>query len=408
MRYIGNKTKLLRFIGSVLDTLDLRGGTAADPFAGTASVAQYLKSRGFATVSSDIMTYSYAFQRAYVELDSIPGFVHVLEMDAELARTAQRADFRTLVASRFRNQEDLFAAPASRTDGLHQILVYLDSFLDPATSFVSREFSASELERDTNGARMFFTLANGRRIDAIRIKLQDWRSAELLSEDEYYLLLSCLIEAADSVANTTGVYAAFVKSWQGNALKPLRLSEPQLVVDTRLNCRANQVDANEFVRRLGYVDVVYLDPPYNTRQYSSYYHVPELLARGWLEGEPTLRGKTGLIPDADLKSKWSVAGECVAAFRDLISNINARFVLLSYNNEGIIPPEAVEEVFSEYGQSGTFNKYAVDYARYRSDRDHEQRVYKADVVTEFVYALEMKRATPRTTLTRVPDHAVGD
>ena len=391
MRYIGNKTKLLRFIGSVLDDLDLRAGTAADPFAGTASVAQYLKSRGFATVSSDIMTYSYALQRTYVQLDSIPAFSHVLEMDPEVSKIARRSDFRALVTSRFHTQEDLFAAPASRTDGLHQILVYLDSYLDPITSFVSREFSAPEHERDTDGGRMFFTLANGRRIDAIRTKLHDWQGAKLLTEDEFYLLLTCLIEAADGVANTTGVYAAFVKSWQSNALKPLRLSEPYLEVDTGLDCCAHQLDANQFVRQLGPVDLVYLDPPYNTRQYSSYYHIPELLARGWFESEPTLRGKTELLPDADRKSKWSVAGECVAAFRDLISNVDARFVLLSYNNEGIIPPEAVEDAFAEFGESGTFNKYTVDYARYRSDRDHEQRVYKADVVTEFVYAVAMKR-----------------
>jgi adenine-specific DNA-methyltransferase len=139
-----------------------------------------------------------------------------------------------------------------------------------------------------------------------------------------------------------------------------------------------------------FADVIYLDPPYNTRQYSSYYHVPELLARGWFDGEPELRGKTGLIPDADRKSKWSIAGECVGAFRDLIANVNARYVLLSYNNEGIIPPGAVAEVFGEFGKAGTFKKHALDYSRYRSDRDHEQRVYKSDIVTEFVYTVELR------------------
>jgi adenine-specific DNA-methyltransferase len=254
---------------------------------------------------------------------------------------------------------------------------------------------------------MFFTIVNGQRIDAVRIKLNEWQRSGLLSADEYYLLLSCLIEAADNVANTTGVYAAFVKSWQGNALRPLHLTKPELVVHSGLHCEAHQLDANEFVRQLGYVDVVYLDPPYNTRQYSSYYHVPELLAQGWFEGEPVLRGKTGLIPDTDKKSKWSVAGECVAAFRDLITNVNARFVMLSYNNEGIIPPEAVEEVFSEFGKPGTFHKHAVDYARYRSDRDHEQRVYKSDVVTEFVYTMEMNPSPRRRTTNSWSDNIAG-
>lgn len=240
---------------------------------------------------------------------------------------------------------------------------------------------------------MFFTIENGRRIDSVRTKLEQWRIADMVSDDEYYLLLACLIEAADSVANTTGVYAAFVKSWQSNALKPLRLADPELVVDTGLRCTASQQDANDFGRTLGFIDVLYLDPPYNTRQYSSYYHVPELLARGWFEQEPTLRGKTGLIPDDDKKSRWSIPEDCVDAFRDLIRNARARHVLLSYNSEGIIPPEAVEDVFAEFGRPGTFCKHSVDYARYRSDRDHEQRVYKANAVTEFLYTVELTAAS---------------
>lgn len=389
MRYIGNKRKLLGFIGSVLDTLPVNGGTAADPFAGTASVAQYLKSRRFATASSDIMTYSYVLQRAYVQLDFIPGFQDVLRADVDLAAVARRPDFRALTEARFHKQQDLFAPWSTREDALHKVLTYLDSFLDPLTGFVTRNFSAATTGSDTSSDRMFFTVDNGSRIDAVRTKLHEWRVAELLSDDEFYLLLACLIEAADNVANTTGVYAAFVKTWQRNALRRLRLAAPEFVVDTGLNCTANQQDATEFIGRLGYVDVLYLDPPYNNRQYSSYYHVPELLARGWFDEEPVLRGKTGLIYDADKKSKWSVAGECVAAFRELIRNACARYVLLSYSNEGIIPPEAVEEVFVEFGKAGTFRKHVVDYARYRSDRDHEQRVYKGDVVTEFVYVVEL-------------------
>jgi len=389
MRYIGNKTKLLPFIGTVLDRLGLANGRAADPFAGTASVAQYLKSRGFATDSSDIMTYSYAFQRAYVQLDCVPAFSRVLREDRDLAAARRRQDFQASVASRFHNQTDLFTgASDAKADGLRDVLVYLDSYLPAVTSFITREYSADAAAPD-EVARMFFTAANGSRIDAIRTRLHEWLVGELLSEDEYYLLLACLLEAADAVANTTGVYAAFVKSWQGNALKPLRLADPELVTNTGLACHAHIQDANRFIRQLGQVDVAYLDPPYNTRQYSSYYHVPELIALGWFDDEPQLRGKTGLIPDEDKKSPWSVASECVAAFRDLIANLEATYVLLSYNSEGIIPAEAVESVFEEFGRPNTFRRFAVDYARYRSDKDHEQRKYKADRVTEYVFAVEL-------------------
>jgi adenine-specific DNA-methyltransferase len=391
MRYIGNKTKLLRFIGSVLDRIGARGSTAADPFAGTASVAQFLKKRGYATISSDLMTYSYVFQRAYVELDRLPDFSTVRSADRDLAALANRDDFRALVGNRFGSQQDLFGKANDDATGLHHLLVYLDTYLHAYSSLITREYSTPQ-DADVGGdGRMYFTAANGQRIDAIRTKLHEWREEGLLSPDEYYLLLACLLEAADSVANTTGVYAAFVKSWQGNAKRPLRMQEPELALGTRLPCKAYQMDANEFVQGMDCVDVLYLDPPYNTRQYSAYYHVPELIAKGWFEAVPELRGKTGLIPDADKKSRWSVAGECEAVFADLIRNANARYIVLSYNNEGIISPETVDQLFREVGREGTIAKHAVEYTRYRSDRDHEQRSYKTDVVTEFIYTVETGR-----------------
>lgn len=335
MRYIGNKTKLLDFIGSVIDRLGIKPGRAADPFAGTASVARYLKSRGFATDCCDIMSYSYAFQRAYVELDAVPTFERVLKEDPDLAAVARRQDFQEAVASRFGEQRDLFLrSRAGPLAALGRILVYLDTFLPPLSSFVTREYSAED-DAETEGAagdgakgtdnvgskscaRRFFTTSNAARIDAIRTRLHEWRTQDLLTADEFYLLLSCLVEAADRVANTTGIYAAFVKSWQPNALKPLRLQVPELTTDTGLRCRATQQDANTFVRTLGPVDLVYLDPPYNTRQYVSYYHVPELIVEGWFDRQPAVRGKTGLLPDGHKKSCWSVAGECVADRKSVV------------------------------------------------------------------------------------------
>jgi adenine-specific DNA-methyltransferase len=394
MRYIGNKTKLLSFIGSVIDTLRIQPGRAIDPFAGTASVAQYLKRRGYAVQSCDIMRYSYVFQRAYVQLDAVPSFATVLNDDPELRSVNRRSEFERILGSRFRAQNDLFAMASTNIDPFHRVLIYLDTYLPEMSSFVTREYSGG-LDTAEDTTRLFFTSANARRIDAIRTQLNEWQARGLIDDDEFNLLLACLLEAADAVANTTGVYAAFVKSWQANATKPLRLREPGLVIDTSLRCGAHQDDANRFIRGASNIDLAYLDPPYNTRQYSSYYHIPELIAQGWFSAMPAVRGKTGLIPDADKKSRWSTRGDCVAAFRDLIANLDARHVLLSYSNEGIIPPEAVEDVFREFGQPGTFKRHALDYARYRADSDREDRVYKADRVTEYIFSCELRGAGHR-------------
>jgi adenine-specific DNA-methyltransferase len=237
---------------------------------------------------------------------------------------------------------------------------------------------------------MFFTLENASRIDAVRTKIHEWRVSGLLDDDEYFYLLASLLEGADAVANTTGVYAAYVKSWQANARKPLRLGAPEVVPSSDQRSVAIQGDVNDVIRDIGRIDLLYLDPPYNTRQYSSYYHVPELIARGWFEGEPEIRGKTGLIPDQDKKSSWSTRAGCVAALADLLEHADTRHILLSYNSEGIIPEDDIGRIFCTRGRAETFRTYELDYARYRADSDHETRQYKADRVVEKLYYVEAK------------------
>ena len=387
MRYIGNKTRLLRFIASYLDELDLHGGRALDAFSGTTAVARLLKARGFAVAACDIMSFSYAFQRAYVVADEYPKFPGLAE-DSQVRAVKRSPRFQSQVEFRFGGQGDLFGG-ISKLQPLEEILVYLDTFLEARSSFIDGNFAASEAPLE--GQRMYFSRQNAQRIDAIRHKLEDWRSAGLVTEEEFFVLLSALLEAADSVANTAGVYAAFVKAWQGNAVRPLRLKVPDMVVGTGLKCVAHRGDVVELVRDLGHVDLLYLDPPYNTRQYSAYYHVPELIAEGWFGAEPpTLRGKTGLIEDSHKKSDWSTRDGCVPALEQLLEAVDATHVLLSYNNEGIIPEKEIERSFRQYGVASTYRRVGREYKRYRADRDSEARQYSGDQVTEYLYYIKLR------------------
>lgn len=387
MRYIGNKTKLLSFISSYLDELDLYGGRALDAFTGTTAVARLLKARGFAVDTCDIMSLSYVFQRAYVVADEYPKFAGLAE-DTGLRAAKLTPQFRLLVESRLRGQGDLFSG-APDLQPLEETLVYLDTYLEPLSSFIDRNFAASE--SPVEGQRMYFSRRNAQRIDAIRHKLHDWWSDGLVTEEEFFILLTALLEAADSVANTAGVYAAFVKAWQSNAIKPLRLSAPDIVVGTGLTCSAHCGDVVGLVGQLGRLDLLYLDPPYNTRQYSAYYHVPELIAEGWFGAElPILRGKTGLIDDSQKKSEWSTRDGCVPALEQLLEAVDATHVLLSYNNEGIIPEKEIERCFRRYGVPSTYRRTGREYKRYRADRDSEARQYSGDHVTEFLYYVRLR------------------
>jgi adenine-specific DNA methylase len=435
MRYIGNKTKLLPFIGDLLDRYKIPPGRALDAFAGTAAVGAFLKARGNSVVGCDLMTFSYVFQRAYVVADAYPPFAGLAD-DPDIRAIRNSPEFAARVDRRVAHRVEVAASAAalgastSITRPLDEVLVFLDRYLDPLTSFVSRNFAAPlELSIQANGPakrtnrhrparsqhhagngtrlvghppppRMYFTLDRARQIDAIRHRLHEWHQTRAISDDEFYLLLASLIEAADAVANTAGIYAAYIKKWQSNALRKLRLRLP-LIVRTNPrrhyarhsapSCVALQGDISSIAPDLGHFDLLYLDPPYNSRQYSGYYHIPELIAQGWFgERLPVLRGKTGLLPDTDKKSAWSSRAQCVGALEGLIDTVDADHVLLSYNSEGIIPDGEIERIFRAAGRAGTFARISREYPRYRSDRPSAGRRYKGHVVRENLYYVRLK------------------
>jgi adenine-specific DNA-methyltransferase len=351
VRYIGNKRKLIPFIHRGLEAFGIEGATACDPFAGTASVASFLKKQGFAVTTSDIMSFSFAFQWAYVVVDEPPRFAGLRDMVADLDGDPLDAAIRHLNA------------------------------LEPRREFIYEHF-CPEGRAGSEHERRYFTPDNAARIDAVRRQIHEWRREGRLSDDEHYVLLAALLEAADRVANTTGVYAAYVKSWQPNALKPLRLRPPHLVTETGRACRAYRRDAVELLGALEPFDLLYLDPPYNTRQYAGYYHIPEIIAEGWFDDPPRLRGKTGLPDDRDKRSDWSRRGRCEQAFEELVNAADCRHILMSYNSEGIISEACIERVLRDRGIPDSYRRLEHEYKRYRSDRDGSNRRYKGDRVTE--------------------------
>ena len=333
MRYIGNKTKLLRFIRSVLRRRGITSGLAVDPFSGTASVARELKRIGFRVIASDLMEYAHVLAKAYVETTGLTRDV--------------RARIKHL----------------NRLSG--------------ESGFITENFSEP--------ARMYFTESNALRIDAMRRQIHSWQCSGEVNENDTYVLLAALIEASDRVANTTGVYAAYVKSWQPNAIRSLELRPPAIAKGN--GCYAFRSDAVKLVSELDAFDLLYLDPPYNSRQYAGYYHIPELLALGWFDEVPELRGKTGLLPDRDKRSDWSRSAKCESALEQLVASAQCKHIVMSYNAEGILSDAAIERIFKTYGRAETYQRYSRQYRRYRSDADGENRRYAGDRVNEYLYCV---------------------
>ena len=239
------------------------------------------------------------------------------------------------------------------------------------------------------GGRMYFTPENARRIDAARVRLQRWRDAGVLGDDAYYLLLAAIIEGADRVANTAGVYAAYIKRWQPNALRTFAI-EPEPPVRGKPGSTAHCADAAQTAAALGPIDLLYIDPPYNNRQYVSYYHIPEILALGWTPEPPRLRGRVGLLVDKSAYSRWCSSRRGPRELRHLLAVTQAQHALVSYSGEGILSPEIICAALGEAAVDGQVRQFTQRYKRYRADSDHLGRTYHADEVSEHLYYARLR------------------
>jgi adenine-specific DNA-methyltransferase len=343
MRYIGNKTRLLPFILRTLKRSGIGAGSVHDAFAGTASVSRALKERGWRVHSSDLLMSSYVFQRAYVV--------------AEAAHPRLQDMARTLGS------------------------------LPPRESFITEHFCPS-LRTGASG-RMYFTPENAGRIDAAREELETWRKARRIDEDSYYLLLAAIIEGADRVANTAGVYASYMKRWQPNARRRFEVI-PELPVRGAEPAGAMLMDATDAARSIGEVDLLYIDPPYNARQYVAYYHIPEILARGWADSAPAIRGKVGLLAGEEGRSQWSHSRRVQRLFSALLAASGARHALISFNSEGHLAPEALQSLLTRAAVDGEVAHYTQRYRRYRADSEREGRHHHADSALEHLYVVRLR------------------
>lgn len=343
MRYIGNKTRLLPFILRTLEKEEIGVGSVHDAFAGTASVSRAFKADGWRVCSSDLLMSSYVFQRAYVVADAADTSIH--EMAAELA-----------------------AVP-------------------PRQGFISRHFSPAG--GSASAGRMYFTPENAALIDASRETLESWRADGKLGENEYYLLLAAIIEGADRVANTAGVYASYMKRWQANARRAFEIL-PEVPIAGEKPARAYLMDATEAAGEVGEVDLLYIDPPYNSRQYVAYYHIPEILARGWSNGWPAIRGKVGLLAGEEGRSQWSHGRRVQKLFAGLLAGSGAKWALVSFNSEGHLKPEALQALLGRASADGRVAHFTQRYRRYRADSDREGRRYHADIAIEHLYLVRLR------------------
>jgi adenine-specific DNA-methyltransferase len=399
MRLIGNKTKLLGAIESFLSRRGVTGGTFLDVFAGTASVGRHFRGLGYRVRTNDLLMGSYVRQRAYIQTGRTPAFRRLRD---------QRAVRRFLRSQAGRRALEAMPATPSGATGLWEVVATLNH-LGPAPDLFARHYAEGGSE-----GRLFFSAENGARIDAVHAQLCAWRKDGKLDDVGFYVLLTSLLEAADRVANISGTYGAFLKKLQTSAREPLRLRPPELGSPGPLG-RATREDANSLVRRVS-TDVLYLDPPYNQRQYAKNYHVIEVLAElhtveDRAAYEAGIYGKTGLRTFEDRKSDYCRKGHrrstspCAEAFADLVRHAKAEHVVVSYSEEGILSREQIGRALADAAGQSSYDYAAgheqVSHKRFRSDRERAGRSYRVlegrarDEVAEWLFYVRKPRKVAR-------------
>lgn len=331
MNYIGSKYSLLDFIDCTIKTVvgeNLSDLTFCDIFAGTGVVGRYFKTKVRKVISNDWEYYSYALNRNYIgnhdEIIDKEKYIEIL----------------------------------NQLNGIENGFIYKQYCLGGGNN------------------RQYFSDENGKKIDAIRSQIESWKNNNEITNDLYFFLLSSLIESADKCANTASVYGAFLKSLKKSAQKPLVITPANF----QLNHNEHEVyneDANKLIKRIE-GDILYLDPPYNSRQYGANYHLLNTIA----EYKPFIpKGKTGLREYK--KSSYCSKTLVKASFEELICDSKFKYIILSYNNEGIMPMETIRDIMSKYGHYQIFQK---KYHRFQADR-LENRNYSTNSTTEYLHIL---------------------
>ena len=269
-RYLGNKYKLLDFIRGTIDAECPDITTVADIFAGTGSVASAFSDKKI--ITNDLLYFNHLCHIAW------------------------------------------FGSEKYDEEKIKNLICFYNAVKPIEDNYMS-----------TNFANTFFSLEDCRKIGYIREDIEDNFKEQKINSRERAILITSLIYAMDRIANTCGHYDAYIKGAEFE--KSLELCVPLASNNNNENNQCYNEDANQLVRRIE-ADLVYIDPPYNSRQYCDAYHLLENVAR-W--GKPEVKGVALKMDRSALKSDYCTSS-AAEAFEDLVSHIRARYIVLSYNN----------------------------------------------------------------------------
>jgi len=349
---IGNKRSLVRpiqtAIWQVREQLGGRRLRVLDAFSGSGVVSRLLKSHAEQLTSNDIEDYATLISRCYLANHSEVSWRQIAELVSDLNARVE---------------------------------------LEPSLNgFIERLYAPRDDGHIQPGERVFYTRDNSRRLDFYCSQLNG------LDEPLRTFLLGPLLSSASVHANTAGVFKGFYRDrtsgigrFGGTGADALdrikrRITLRQPIL-SRFECDTQvlQMDANALPSLDNDFDLVYLDPPYNQHPYGSNYFMLNLLVN---YDEPKLISQVSGIPEGWRRSAYNTRRQAFSRFRELVCDISASFLLISYNDEGFIPVTEMRALLAEIGD---VMECAIPYNTFRGSRN----LWGRDVhVTEFLFLVK--------------------
>ena len=336
MRYLGNKESMKEVIYKFLKSNNILGNDLVffDAFSGTGAVSNYVMPYYDNLIINDNLKCSVVY--TYGRLN------------------ANSCSFSKLGLDPF----DFFNKSKDLREG-----------------FFYKNYSPGESER------MYFTEENAKRIDYFRYKIEEWKSNYLIDEKEYCYLLASLIESVSKVSNTAGVYGAFLKKWDARALKDIEFIPVECNENNCKNIKVYNSKLEDIIENVN-CDVLYLDPPYTQNQYGTQYHLLETLV---LNDSPNISKITGSRATSPMRSDWSKEYKVNILFDYILAKTKAKYIVLSYNNDGLMSKDFIEASMKRYGKSETYICKKINYKKYNNWKSNSAKEHY-----EYLFFIEKK------------------